>query len=57
MRHIALLVERFGEAPVLGGLCVVAATLDRHGRIVQLTSGLEALTYGERDGALKAILD
>ncbi len=52
MRHIALLVERFGEALVLGGLCVVAATLDRHGRIVQLTSGLEALTYGERDGAL-----
>jgi hypothetical protein len=35
MRHIDLLVERFGEAPVLGGFCVVAATLDRHGRIVQ----------------------
>ncbi len=52
MRHIDLLVERFGEAPVLGGVCVVAATLDRHSRIVQLTSGLEALTYGERNGAL-----
>ncbi len=52
MRHIDLLVERFGEAPVLGGVCMVAATLDRHGRIVQFTGGLEALTYGERSGAL-----
>jgi 2-dehydropantoate 2-reductase len=52
MRHIDLLVKRFGEAPVLGGVCVVAATLDRLGRIVQLASGLEALAYGERNGAL-----
>src|SRR5271165_432580 len=52
MRHIDQLVERFGEAPVLGGVCVVAASLDRYCRIVQLAGGLEALTYGERDGAL-----
>jgi 2-dehydropantoate 2-reductase len=52
MRHIERLVERFGEEPVLGGVCALAATLDRHGRIVQLVGGLEALTYGERDGAL-----
>ncbi|MGO9418020.1 2-dehydropantoate 2-reductase [Roseiarcus sp.] len=51
MRHIDLLVERFGEAPVLGGVCVVATTLDRVGRIVQLTGGAQSLTYGERDGA------
>ena len=52
MRHVDLLIDRFGETPVLGGVCAVAATLDRHGRIVQLVGGLEALTYGERDGAI-----
>ena len=52
MRHIDLLIKRFGEAPVLGGVCAVATTLDRHGRIVQLVGGLEALTYGELDGAV-----
>ncbi len=50
MRHIDLLIKRFGKAPVLGGVCAVATTLDRHGRIVQLVGGLEALTYGELDG-------
>ena len=50
MRHIDILVERFGETPVLGGVCAVATTLDRVGRIVQLAGGLQALTYGERDG-------
>ncbi len=50
MRHIDLLIKRFGEAPVLGGVCAVATTLDRHGRIVQLVGGLEALTYGEFNG-------
>ena len=52
MRHLDRLVERFGEQPVLGGVCAIAATLDRHGRIVQLVGGLEALTYGERGGEL-----
>ena len=52
MRHIDMLTERFGEGPVLGGVCAVATTLDRHGRIVQLVGGLQGLTYGERDGAL-----
>jgi 2-dehydropantoate 2-reductase len=51
MRHIEVLIQRFGEAPVLGGVCAVATTLDRHGRIVQLVGGLEALTYGELNGA------
>ncbi|RBP07415.1 ketopantoate reductase [Roseiarcus fermentans] len=52
LRHIDLLTARFGETPTLGGVCVVAATLDRHGRIVQLTGGTQALTYGERDGSM-----
>ena len=52
MRHIDLTRERFGPAPVLGGVCVIASTLDRHERIVQLTGGAQGLTYGELDGAL-----
>jgi 2-dehydropantoate 2-reductase len=51
LRHIDLLIERFGEGRTLGGVCVVAATLDRVGRVVQLTGGAQTLTYGERDGS------
>jgi 2-dehydropantoate 2-reductase len=51
MRHIDLLVERFGDAPVLGGVCLVATTLDAEGRIVQL-SDMQALIYGERAGGV-----
>ena len=49
MRHIDLLTQKFGERPVLGGVCVVATTLDADGRIVQLAE-MQELTYGERDG-------
>jgi 2-dehydropantoate 2-reductase len=53
MRHIDLLIERFGAAPVLGGVCVVATTLDAGGRIVQLAD-MQELAYGERSGAASA---
>jgi 2-dehydropantoate 2-reductase len=49
MRHIDLLTERFGEAPVLGGVCIVASMLDGNGRIVQLNE-MQQLIYGERSG-------
>jgi 2-dehydropantoate 2-reductase len=49
MRHIDLLVRRFGERPVLGGVCVVASMLDPLGTIVQLNE-MQELTYGERAG-------
>jgi 2-dehydropantoate 2-reductase len=49
MRHIDLLVERFGEKPVLGGMCFISATLDERGRVVLLTPTHD-LTYGERSG-------
>ena len=29
MRHVDVLIERFGERPVLGGLCFIATTLAR----------------------------
>jgi 2-dehydropantoate 2-reductase len=51
MRHIDLLVQRFGEEAVLGGVCVVASMLDDQGRIVQLNE-MQELTYGERSGKL-----
>jgi 2-dehydropantoate 2-reductase len=53
MRHIDVLTARFGEAPVLGGVCVVATNLDDAGRIVQLAD-IQQLTYGERDGTPSA---
>ena len=31
MRHIDVLTERFGAQRVLGGLCVISATLDAEG--------------------------
>ena len=51
MRHIELLVQRFGEDPVLGGVCIVASMLDEQGRIVQLNE-MQELTYGERSGKI-----
>lgn len=51
MRHLDLLRTAFGEAHVLGGVCVVATTLDADDRIVQL-SEMQELSYGELDGTL-----
>jgi 2-dehydropantoate 2-reductase len=51
MRHIDVLVERFGEHTVLGGLCLIAATIDEGGRIVQMSPAHD-LTYGERGSAM-----
>jgi len=51
MRHMEALVDRFGERPVLGGVCVVATMLDPDGRIVQL-GDMQELAYGERDGTM-----
>jgi 2-dehydropantoate 2-reductase len=47
MRHLEVLDERFGAHRVLGGLCMIAGTLDPDGSIRQLTE-LEQLTYGDR---------
>ena len=50
LRHLDTTAARFGERPVLGGLCILSSTLDERGRIV-LLSGSHELTYGERDGS------
>jgi len=49
MRHLDVLDERFGAAQVLGGQCLIAATLDDSGRIVHFNDS-HLLTFGERDG-------
>src|SRR5882762_1898025 len=53
MRHIDLLVRRFGEAVVIGGVCRVATELDDAGRIVQIAD-FQQLIYGERNGETTA---
>ena len=49
MRHIDVLISRFGKPAVIGGVCKVARELDDEGRIHQLAR-FQSLTYGEIDG-------
>jgi len=51
MRHLDALIARFGESAVIGGVCLVASTIDPQGRIKQL-AGFQALIYGERAGGM-----
>jgi len=53
MRHVDALTARFNEAPVLGGVCLVASTIDPQGRIRQLAD-FQQLVYGERGGEMSA---
>jgi 2-dehydropantoate 2-reductase len=50
MRHMDLLVERYGERAVLGGVCMVAAEVVDDGSIRQL-NGMQELIYGDRQDA------
>lgn len=50
MRHLEMLDQRFGKSHVLGGLCIVAATLDAQRAVVHLND-MHRLAFGERDGA------
>ena len=60
MRHIDELVGAFGEEHVYGGVCMIHATLDDAGDVVQLT-GLHRLGFGpldgDDDGRLKAVTE
>jgi 2-dehydropantoate 2-reductase len=53
MRHIDHLTKQFGEDSVIGGVCLIAAEVDKDGRIVQLTD-IHRLVYGERTGGSSA---
>ena len=48
MQHLDLLDQRFGAMHVLGGRCMIAATLDEDGAIQHLNR-THGLTFGERD--------
>lgn len=54
--HIDRLVARFGEARVLGGLCMISATLDDEGRVQHLND-MHSLSYGERAGGRSPRID
>ena len=56
MRHLDVLEERFGAAGVLGGQCLIAATLDGRGSILHLNDS-HLLTFGERDGKCSPRID
>lgn len=45
VRHIDVLVERFGPEAVLGGLCYIESTLNEAGEVVQ-TSPMQDITFG-----------
>ncbi|HWZ70226.1 MAG TPA: 2-dehydropantoate 2-reductase [Casimicrobiaceae bacterium] len=51
MRHLDELDRKFGKSRVLGGQCVIAATLNKERAIVHLND-MHALSFGERDGGI-----
>lgn len=51
MRHLDVLDRQFGKARVLGGQCLIAATLNKERAIVHLND-THALSFGERDGGM-----
>jgi len=51
MRHLDRLDREFGRAHVLGGRCLIAATLNGRREIAHLNKG-HTITFGERDGSL-----
>ncbi len=53
MRHLEALDARFGAGRILGGLCVIAATLGAEGEVRHLNRS-HSLTVGERDGSRSA---
>jgi len=53
MGHLDFLNARFGARAVLGGLCVISATLDAEGRILHLNDS-HLLAFGEQDGSPSA---
>jgi len=49
MRHVDAIRRRFGDANLVGCVCLVATTLDDDGRVVQQAE-IQRLSYGEMSG-------
>jgi 2-dehydropantoate 2-reductase len=56
LRHLDDLRQRFGAELVLGGLCLISATLDGAGAVQHLND-LHTLVFGELDGTPSARVD
>jgi 2-dehydropantoate 2-reductase len=50
MRHLDVLDGKFGAAPVLGGQCLIAVTVNEKHEVVHLNDTHD-LSFGERDGS------
>ncbi len=48
MSHMTKMKDRFGEKPVIGGLCIISSTLDKDGTILHLNDK-HGIKYGELD--------
>ena len=53
MRHLEVLIDRFGGSHVLGGQCMIGATLNESRAVVHLNE-THLLTFGELGGGLSA---
>ncbi|WP_028230968.1 2-dehydropantoate 2-reductase [Paraburkholderia mimosarum] len=53
MRHLEALQARFGTQAVLGGVCLIASTLNDKREIVHLND-VQAITFGELGGGVSA---
>jgi 2-dehydropantoate 2-reductase len=51
MRQIDLLIRRFGDRPVIGGVALIVADVDQERRIVQ-QADIQQLSYGELGGGI-----
>jgi 2-dehydropantoate 2-reductase len=51
MRHLEVLESTFGAAKVLGGQCVISATLDQNGTVIHSVP-VHSITFGERQGGI-----
>src|SRR6478735_8182576 len=51
MRHLDVLDAKIGASQVLGGLCLIAVTLNEKREVVQL-GPVQSLGFGERDGKM-----
>ncbi|MFA8390962.1 2-dehydropantoate 2-reductase [Burkholderia ubonensis] len=53
MRHLDVLEAKFGPSRVLGGLCMIAATLDAQQHVVHLNDA-HSVSFGELGGGVSA---
>jgi 2-dehydropantoate 2-reductase len=51
MRHLEVLESAFEAAKVLGGQCVISATLDQNGTVIHSVP-VHSITFGERHGGI-----